>query len=180
MDEILTIVGVILTTVGGIGIANKQNRPHQPVQIPASIVSPAPVPQSTPSTPASTATVQPTTNEQLIRDIHAKVNNYRVSQGKAALSIDSNIQSIAQSGAQSQATANRMSHDGFADRAKAIGNVASAENVATGYQSADAVVDGWISSAGHRANILGSFNRTGIGIAYSSSGVPYYTQLFAQ
>jgi uncharacterized protein YkwD len=42
------------------------------------------------------------------------------------------------------------------------------------------VIDGWIHSPGHRQNILGHYNLTGIAIAYDSQHKPYYTQVFAK
>lgn len=50
------------------------------------------------------------------------------------------------------------------------------ENIARGYASAQAVVDGWMNSSGHRANILNS-NYTHIGVGYVASG-NYWTQMF--
>jgi hypothetical protein len=41
-------------------------------------------------------------------------------------------------------------------------------------------VDGWIKSPGHRHNIVGRYNLTGIGIVRDSAGKLYYTQLFAR
>lgn len=50
------------------------------------------------------------------------------------------------------------------------------ENIAMGYSTPQAVVNGWMNSAGHRANILnGSF--TEIGVGYVASG-NYWTQMF--
>ena len=44
-----------------------------------------------------------------------------------------------------------------------------AENLAVGYRSADAVVDGWMHSPGHRANLLGrAFDEVGVAIAPGS------------
>jgi len=40
------------------------------------------------------------------------------------------------------------------------------------------VVNNWLSDAAHRANIEGSFNLTGVGVAEASNGVVYFTQLF--
>lgn len=43
------------------------------------------------------------------------------------------------------------------------------ENLATGYRSSGAVVDGWMHSPGHRANILGrDFNEVGLALAPGS------------
>ncbi|MBO7195944.1 MAG: SafA/ExsA family spore coat assembly protein [Clostridia bacterium] len=50
------------------------------------------------------------------------------------------------------------------------------ENIAKGYQSPQAVVNAWMNSPGHRANILNS-SYTHIGVGYVSSG-NYWTQMF--
>ena len=50
------------------------------------------------------------------------------------------------------------------------------ENIAKGYASPKAVVDGWMNSSGHRANILNS-SFTHIGVGYVSGG-NYWTQMF--
>ena len=53
---------------------------------------------------------------------------------------------------------------------------AAAENIAQGYPTPEAVVDGWMHSAGHRANILDP-EFTQIGIGYVADG-NYWTQMF--
>jgi uncharacterized protein YkwD len=56
-----------------------------------------------------------------------------------------------------------------------------AENIALGYPDAETVVHGWITSKGHRANILHSeVEETGIAIAKSSAGAVYYCQVFGR
>ncbi|MGH7603529.1 MAG: CAP domain-containing protein [Gemmatimonadaceae bacterium] len=56
-----------------------------------------------------------------------------------------------------------------------------AENVALGYPTAESVVDGWMASKGHRANILNrDVLETGIGIARSKAGGLYYCQVFGR
>ena len=74
-------------------------------------------------------------------------------------------------------------HDGFDARIAtiraALGSGGSAgENVAMGYNSAAAVVNAWLGSAGHRANIEGNSTRTGISAVQTSTGTWYYTQIF--
>ena len=50
------------------------------------------------------------------------------------------------------------------------------ENIARGYATPQAVVDGWMNSSGHRANILNaSFTRIGVGYV---AGGHYWTQMF--
>lgn len=56
-----------------------------------------------------------------------------------------------------------------------------AENVALGYPDAETVVQGWMNSSGHRANILNSdVAETGIAVARSSAGGLYYCQVFGR
>ena len=50
------------------------------------------------------------------------------------------------------------------------------ENIARGYKTPSAVVNGWMSSSGHRANILSpSFTHIGVGLATDGY---YWTQMF--
>ena len=50
------------------------------------------------------------------------------------------------------------------------------ENIAKGYATPQAVVNGWMNSSGHRANILNA-NYTQIGVGYVAQG-SYWTQMF--
>ena len=50
------------------------------------------------------------------------------------------------------------------------------ENIARGYATPQAVVNGWMNSSGHRANILNA-NYTKIGVGYVADG-RYWTQMF--
>lgn len=50
------------------------------------------------------------------------------------------------------------------------------ENIAYGYRTPQAVVDAWMNSSGHRANILNA-SYTQIGVGYVPSG-HYWTQMF--
>ena len=53
------------------------------------------------------------------------------------------------------------------------------ENIAMGQKTPAAVMNGWMNSSGHRANILNaSYNQLGVGIATNSSGTLYWTQMF--
>ncbi len=55
----------------------------------------------------------------------------------------------------------------------------SGENCSMGYYSAIFSMNGLMNSLGHRRNILNtSFKEVGIGVAFSSNQVPYYTQKF--
>lgn len=52
------------------------------------------------------------------------------------------------------------------------------ENLAKGYNTSEKAVNAWMNSEGHRANIMGSYSRTGIAIA-NVGGKTYIVQLFA-
>jgi uncharacterized protein YkwD len=74
-------------------------------------------------------------------------------------------------------------HAGFQQRMRASGVAYSsaAENVAynQGYSDPAAqAVAGWIKSEGHRRNIVGDFNLTGIGAVTNKTGMCYFTQIF--
>lgn len=51
------------------------------------------------------------------------------------------------------------------------------ENLAFGYTTANAVVNGWMTSPAHQANELGDFTTCAIAI-YRVNGTPYYAQEF--
>merc|ERR1712157_699608 len=56
----------------------------------------------------------------------------------------------------------------------------AAENIAQGQQTVESVMTAWMNSSGHRANILSSSSKYfGLGLAYSASNTPYWTQVFA-
>jgi uncharacterized protein YkwD len=58
---------------------------------------------------------------------------------------------------------------------------AYAENVAYNQRGAADVVNSWMNSSGHRANILNpSLTEMGAGVARDSSGRPYYVQVFGR
>jgi hypothetical protein len=81
---------------------------------------------------------------------------------------------------------NTMSHTGsdgsqLSERISAAGYDfwACAENIAYNYADPAAVVAGWMESAGHRQNILDEdFCELGVGLAYSDTDHPYWTQNF--
>jgi uncharacterized protein YkwD len=79
------------------------------------------------------------------------------------------------------AGATAFGHDGFEQRVAAIGQTIAwsnaGENVALDYSAAGAV-EAWIGSPGHRANIEGQYDVTGVGVATGRNGSMYFTQIF--
>lgn len=59
-----------------------------------------------------------------------------------------------------------------------IVNVYAGENIAAGHTSAEAVMNTWMNSEGHRKNILsGNYTRIGVGV-YEVNGYTYWVQVF--
>jgi uncharacterized protein YkwD len=54
------------------------------------------------------------------------------------------------------------------------------ENVAAGQPTPEAVTQAWMTSPGHRQNILGPFPEVGFGFARATNGAIYWCTVFAQ
>ena len=112
------------------------------------------------------------------------VNEHRKSIGKSELEmIDAASAQAAQHSRDMMNGSTPFGHEGFDNRVddikKSVGFInAAGENVAYGQLTADEVVDGWLHSPGHRKNIEGDYNLTGIGVAQNGQGVIYFTQIF--
>lgn len=111
------------------------------------------------------------------------VNKERTSRGLNPLQMDNKVQQVARLKSQDMYKNNYFSHVSPTygspfDMLKSFGvsYQMAAENIAQGYPTAAAVVDGWMNSQGHRENILNP-NFTHIGIGYEPNG-HYWTQMF--
>jgi uncharacterized protein YkwD len=141
-----------------------------------------------PATKPSAPTTKPVESSTLESEVVALTNTYRTANGCGALRIDTRLVAAARAHSTDMVTKNFFSHTGsngstFVQREAAAGYTtgASAENIAWGYRSAKQVVDGWINSAGHRANILNCASvAVGVGLAYKADGTPYWTQDFGR
>ncbi|SCG69747.1 CAP domain-containing protein [Micromonospora coxensis] len=113
------------------------------------------------------------------------VNAERAKAGCGKLGIDDKLMTAAQRHSQDQADHQNMSHTGSdgsdaGDRLDRVGYAwrTYGENVAWNQKTPAAVMDAWMNSPGHRANILNcAFTEIGVGVA--SSNGPYWTQVFA-
>ncbi|MFL5594400.1 MAG: CAP domain-containing protein [Gemmatimonadaceae bacterium] len=118
------------------------------------------------------------------------INAERLHQGLRALVYNPQLDQMARIQAANMAHFQRMAHTlpgaklpALTDRAHYVGYTYGriAENVALGYPNADAVVEGWMNSTGHRHNILDrDVTETGIAIARSSAGGLYFCQVFGR
>lgn len=75
-------------------------------------------------------------------------------------------------------------HDFFGNRYEALVKSVRAqtvsENVAFGYRTADAVVNAWIKSDGHRKNMEGEHTHFGISVKKGKDGNLYFTNIFVK
>lgn len=120
----------------------------------------------------------------LQQEILTYVNEHRTSKGLTPLVMNDTIvpAAIAHSKYLAFKTIS-LNHDNFEERMYALIKqlkrvTGAAENVADGKMSAKEVVSAWLNSPGHRDNIEGNYNITGIGIVRNRQGVLYYTQIF--
>ena len=118
------------------------------------------------------------------------INVERRRRGLRALVFNAQLDQMARIQATNMAYFQKMAHvipqaqlPALSDRASSVGYFYAevAENIALGYQSPEAVVQGWMNSPGHRANILNpGVVETGIAIARSAAGGLYYCQVFGR
>ncbi len=114
------------------------------------------------------------------------VNQQRAANGLKALSMDSALTKTATLKSQDMAKLGYFDHTSPTygspfDMMKQFGITyrAAGENIAMGQTSPQQVMQDWMNSPGHRANILNSsFTKLGVGIAQNSNGQYYWTQQF--
>lgn len=137
------------------------------------------------ATPKATLVADTSELEQLEIAAHEQVNQYRLSQNLPPLTLNSTISQQARIHSQNMADTQNLSHEGFQGRVKAIAGTipyrSAAENVAFNYGYSDPAtraVEGWIDSPGHQKNMVGDFDRAGMGVAVTPEGHYYFTQIF--
>lgn len=163
----------------GLGITNV-NLAQIPVGA-GSITTPTPSPAPTPA-PAPVDSPYQT----LEREAFDLINAYRVSKGLSSLQWNEEVTRVARQHSIEMANGTvPFGHAGFEERARILQQRITlhgiAENVAyNDYPNpAQTSVDGWIASEGHRTNIENrAYTLTGMGVARSSDGAYYFTQLF--
>lgn len=118
----------------------------------------------------------------IVEEILQLVNAHRNSIGKQALAFNTLANTLAYEHTLYMIDQRDISHDDFDVRANQLFDSENAsgvgENVAYGQQSAQAVMQAWLNSPGHRRNIEGDFTHIGIAVVKNSNGVYYFTQLF--
>ena len=109
----------------------------------------------------------------------AQVNAERAKAGLSALRVDAELTRAAQ--VRAREIVQKFSHtrpDGTAWNT--VSTSAYGENLAMGQKTVDKAMAAWMSSSGHRANILrASYGSIGV-CCYVSGGVTYWVQLFGK
>ena len=112
------------------------------------------------------------------------VNAARRDAGLSELELDADLCAAAQ--ARAQEIAQSFSHtrpDGSSCftilEEFGISYRAAGENIAMGQRTPEEVMDGWMNSSGHRANILnGTFTSIGVGYYVDGAGAAHWVQIF--
>lgn len=127
------------------------------------------------ATPAAIACTLPAGADAMRKAAIAQINAERRAEGLPALRANAQLMQAAQAHACDSAKRRKMDHAGsdgsrFTTRINRTGYVYAPgspnENVAFGYPTAAGVVQGWMTSSGHRRNILSrKISETGIGVA---------------
>lgn len=152
-------------------------------------VTTAPPAQEQPKPPTQeqppAAPPAPTEGEAQEAKVVELTNQQRAAAGCPALVTDDRLVDSARGHSADMAAQDYFDHkseDGrsFVDRIKAAGYPKpGAENIAAGQSTPEAVMDGWMKSPGHKANILNCGLKTiGVGVAKGGSYRVYWTQNF--
>jgi len=149
-----------------------------------------------PTTKATTTKTTPTTTKKTTTTTAGYVSNYeeqvltlvnaeREKEGKAPLAMDAKLREAAKVRAEEISREGHFSHErpdkSFFFSIYDEFNISYAfqgENIAMGYGTPAAVMEGWMKSEGHRENILkDEYSAIGIG-CYKKEGNIYWVQLF--
>ncbi len=130
---------------------------------------------------AITSSYVPETKDVEI-EILELINNHRISKGLNALQGMSTIKAQAYGHTDYMIDKHEVSHDNFLQRSNNLKNnpgaVKVGENVAYAYSSPASVVNAWIKSDGHRANIEGDYTNFDISAEKDKDGKWYFTNIF--
>ena len=140
-----------------------------------------------PDQPGNPAPDQPGTDgsqDAFANEVVRLVNEERAKAGLPALTVDRGAASAAQ--VRAKEIERSFSHtrpDGSSFNSAlteaGVNFRGAGENIAYGQNSPEKVMEGWMNSSGHRANILNSsYTSIGVGHYQNASGVNYWTQLF--
>ncbi len=135
---------------------------HAPDPTPRPPPVPGPTPAPSPGPPPISEMVATMNGERRKAGLEPFVENFR-------------LDAVAQGWANYLATTGVLAHGLWYSRIAAVfPNAACSENVAAGQPNVQRVVSAWMSSPGHRGNILGGYNQVGWGVAKTPSGNTFW------
>ena len=124
----------------------------------------------------------PPTAKTIEIEILERINAYRIEKGLNPLNNHDIIKAVAYTHTDYMIEKNDVNHDYFFQRKTSLEENASAkkvsENVAYAYSNAESVVNAWIRSEGHRANIEGDYTDFDVSAEQNEQGKWYFTNIF--
>ncbi len=164
-----------------------------PTAVPTATAVPTTAPTTPPTqrpettaVPTTAPTKAPSSDTALEREVLTLVNRVRAENGLSSLTWAEDVAAVARAHSADMIERGFFSHnnpDGLSpfDRLRNSGIFyrTAAENIAYGQSSASAVMNSWMNSSGHRANILNkNVKELGVGAVKNKNGVIYWTQMF--
>lgn len=176
------------TNTGNVVTLPKPSTPTTPSKpsTPTTPSNPEPTTPVVPTTPPTTETPSVSGLSAIEAEVVRLVNIERQKEGLQPLVASSELSNVARKKSEDMAKNNYFSHTSPTygspfEMMKQFGikyNTAG-ENIAKGQLTAQSVVNAWMNSSGHRANIMNpSFNKIGVGHYKSANGTNYWTQMF--
>lgn len=153
----------------------------------APTAAPTKAPEAATPTPAPTKAPSVSSNASAMElEVFNLVNQVRAQYGLSSLKWADDLANVARAHSQDMINRKYFSHNdpngnSPFDRLRnnGINYRTAAENIAYGQRTPQAVMDAWMNSSGHRANILNAnVKEIGVGAATASNGTIYWTQMF--
>ena len=156
-----------------------------PIPMPQPTPIPTPTPQPNPGTGNGTGNGGGSWTSSMEDQVVELVNSERTRRGLDPLAVNQNLAGVARIKSDDMASNNYFSHNSPTygspfDMLRYYGITYSTagENIASGQTTAESVMNTWMNSAGHAANILNdSYTEIGVGYSYNN-GRPIWTQMF--
>ncbi|MDO4274981.1 MAG: CAP domain-containing protein, partial [Eubacteriales bacterium] len=123
-------------------------------------------------------------NADFVQQVVNLVNKERAAAGLSPVTADTKVQAAAQVRAkeiEKSFAHTRPDGSSFSTALtqQGVSYRGSGENIAWGQKTPEQVMQGWMNSEGHRANILNkNFTTIGVGYYQNAAGTNYWTQLF--
>lgn len=138
------------------------------------------------STEESTPEETPDSEHAFIREVVRLVNAERAKEGLSPLTINTNVQAAAMVRAkecEQLFSHTRPNGSSFSTALKEqnVSYRSAGENIAWGQRSPEEVMNAWMNSSGHRANIMNpNFTTIGVGYYENTKGTDYWCQIFTR